>query len=341
MVKARRFAGGARLVFRGALLFGSLILQGCDGSSSGNGNITATPDGPIDITNAIFSERSVNCADYVNELIASVLDITRDIGFEASVQISQTDTTCSFVSNGIPNHDFNDATAHFATDVTTQNQKFTVTKSPAIAAHVTPLSQTITNAIFLNGVVLDILSAGCYKPSSPNARPDGNVAIGCGANAAWLQDPLGTRGKFGADAHNAHTQPGGLYHYHGNPKAMFDDNPGPHGSPVIGFAADGFPIYGSYFYDDSTGAVRKAVSGYTLKQGARVAIGGLNPSDNPENSANYDGSYVADWEFTAAGDLDACNGMIVNGHYGYYAIDSYPWVMTCFTGTPDPSFNKF
>ena len=340
-MKGKRFIDATRPACCVALLLGGLALQGCGGSSSGSGSITTAADGPIDITNTIFSERSVNCADYVNELMASVLDITRDIGFEASVQISQTDTTCSFVSNGIPNHDFNDATAHFATDVTTQKQTFTVTKSPAIASQITPLSQLITNAIFLNGVVLDILSAGCYNPSSPNAMPDGNVPIGCGANSAWLQDPLGTRGKFGADTHNAHTQPGGLYHYHGNPKAMFDDNPGPQGSPVIGFAADGFPIYGSYFYDESTGTVRKAVSGYTLKQGARVAIDGLNPSDNPANSANYDGSYVADWEFTDAGDLDACNGMTVNGHYGYYAIDAYPWVMACFTGTPDPSFNKF
>ena len=45
---------------------------------------------------------------------------------------------------------------------------------------------------------------------------------------------------------------------------MFDGNPGINGSPVIGFAADGFPIYGSYFLDPSSNQVRKAISGYTL-----------------------------------------------------------------------------
>ena len=55
---------------------------------------------------------------------------------------------------------------------------------------------------------------------------------------------------------------------------------------------------------------------------------------------NYDGTYVDDWEFTNAGDLDACNGMTVNGQYGYYVTESYPWVMGCISGTPDNSFNK-
>ena len=38
----------------------------------------------------------------------------------------------------------------------------------------------------------------------------------------------------------------GSYHYHCDPNALFDDVPVGEGSPVIGFAADGFPIYGSY-----------------------------------------------------------------------------------------------
>jgi hypothetical protein len=40
-----------------------------------------------------------------------------------------------------------------------------------------------------------------------------------------------------------------------------------------------------------------------------------------------DGTYVADWEWTDADDLDECNGMTVNGQYGYYVTDAYPWVM--------------
>ena len=136
---------------------------------------------------------------------------------------------------------------------------------------------------------------------------------------------------FGADAHNAHSQPDGTYHYHGDPMSMWDDNPGDNGSPVIGFAADGFPIYGSYFNDNGT--LRKAVSGYELKQGAR-------PEEPDGPGGVYDGTYIDDFEYTGNGDLDECNGMTVDGQYGYYITDAYPWILRCYHGTPDESFNK-
>lgn len=330
-------------------------LQGCHSSDttetvsdSDTASETSTEFTATDITNAVFSNRSSDCADYTNTYVALVLDIQESREFEADVLITSDSDSCTFTSNSIPNHDFNDETANFA-EGTAQTEEvdlaFTVTRSPSFASTVTPLSQSVKNGVFLNGVKLDILSAGCYRPSSALAGEDGNTAIGCLDGSAWLLDPLSTELKFGADQHNAHIQPGGQYHYHGNPKAMFDDFPGSEGSPVIGFAADGFPIYGSYFYDETSGSVRKATSSYQLKAGNRVALYDpyvgeeLNPSDNALNSAGYDGSYVDDWEYVAgSGDLDECNGMTVNGQYGYYAIDSYPWVIKCFKGTPHESF---
>ena len=102
---------------------------------------------------------------------------------------------------------------------------------------------------------------------------------------------------------------------------------------ALWFAADGFPVYGSYFLDPDSGSVRKAVSGYTLKEGTR-------PESATDPGGAYDGTYVDDYEFTDAGDLDACNGMTVDGQYGYYVTEGYPWIINCFTGTPDPSFSK-
>ena len=53
------------------------------------------------------------------------------------------------------------------------------------------------------------------------------------------------------------------------------------------------------------------------------------------------GRWSSDYEYAAgAGDLDECNGMIVDGLYGYYVTDSYPWVIGCFRGTPDDSFYR-
>ena len=136
---------------------------------------------------------------------------------------------------------------------------------------------------------------------------------------------------FNVDSHNAHAQPDGTYHYHGSPVAMFTDS-NVSDSPVIGFAADGFPIFGSYFDDE--GNIRKATSSYRLKVGSR-------PSGSGEPGGTYDGAFRDDYEYIEAlGDLDECNGMTLNGVYGYYITDSYPYVLACFVGTPDASFNK-
>ena len=309
--------------------------SGNGGETGEEGNLPSADT--IDIYEAIFTERSASCADYVNTLDANVIDIKNSLSFNADVLITATDTECTITSNSVPNHDFNDETAAFAggaegATISETDTVSTITRNPTFADQPTPLSQNVKNGIFLNGVRLDILSAGCYNPTSPDAGEDGNVGIGCSSDAPWLLDPLGTESKFGADVHNAHTQPGGLYHYHGGPNAMFDDNPGSEGSPVIGFAADGFPIYGSYFYDNATGQVRKAISGYTLREGTRGERSTTNPG------GTYDGSYNDDWEFTNSGDLDECNGMMIEGQYSYYVTDTYPWVIKCFQGTPHESF---
>ena len=54
-----------------------------------------------------------------------------------------------------------------------------------------------------------------------------------------------------------------------------------------------------------------------------------------------DGAYIDDYEYQAGvGDLDECNGMMINGRYGYFVTSTYPWMMKCFKGTPDSSFRK-
>ncbi|MEH6454233.1 MAG: YHYH protein [Psychromonas sp.] len=322
-----------------------LLVSGCqglweqnddedDGEDSGNSS--------IDITDIILTERSEDCRDYTDKYKASVTDISNLITFDASLTISSTNGQCKFVSNSIPNHDFNNTSAFFEEDVKEIDLEFFISQNPTLASTTTELSETTSNAIFLNGVVLALHPVGCYRPNSEFADSYGNAYEECGDTAAWFIDPLGLYDKYydkyGADQHNALTFSTGQYHYHGNPEALFDDSPDVDGSPVIGFAADGFPIYGSYFYDEDDQEVRKAISGYTLKEGDRQSIDGLNPSDNSQNSDEYDGTYLADWEFTDDGDLDECNGMTVDGQYGYYVTDSYPWVMGCFSGTPNSSF---
>ncbi len=307
------------------------IFFGCTASESSTGE--------PNITEAIFTSQSANCADYVNSYISSVKDVNNSNKvFSGSLTISTSSGKCTFSTTQIPNHDFNDGESNFVSNVESSNKTFTITASPSTASSVTALSLSYDNAIFLNGVKLDILSAGCYGV--------GDGKIGCSDNNKvdqyWRYDPMHSGNNFGTDSHNAHTQPTGEYHYHGDPKAMYDTTSTSKESPVIGFAADGYPIFGPYFKDSSDN-VRKALSCYVKKTGSRTA---LTDAQTATPTGDYDGTYVQDYEYDLGKktdgtcDLDECNGMTINNVYGYYVTDTYPWVLKCFKGSLDESFKK-
>ena len=46
-----------------------------------------------------------------------------------------------------------------------------------------------------------------------------------------------------------HPAPGGAYHHHQNPRCLYHDDPTRH-APILGYAFDGFRIYGPYAYAD-------------------------------------------------------------------------------------------
>lgn len=300
-----------------APLIGTLLLSACTASSLNAGSLSDRTD----MTNALLTKRSANCASYAAAKKATAKDVQGGQTYTAEVDIAANGATCTIASNAIPNHDFNE-TGRFATKISEQNQSYTIPANPSAAAQPTELSLRYDNAVFLNGVKLDLLAAGCYGVG------DGN--IGCfEMGTPYRYDPLGVSHRFGADEHNAHTQPDGTYHYHGNPMALFEQTNPTEASPIIGFAADGFPIFGSYINDG--GEIRKAKPSYQLKSGER--------SGGP--GGTYDGTFIDDWEYVeGSGDLDKCNGMMQDGIYGYVVTESYPHVMACFVGTPDASFQK-
>jgi hypothetical protein len=277
-----------------------------------------------DITDLLLTNRREECSYYAENRLSNVFDIKRSMQFTGSITMTVEGSECVLVSNSIPNHDFNDATAAFATQVSEVSAEFRIPTQPAFASTATPISLATDNAVFLNGVKLDLLAAGCFGVG------DGN--IGCNdIEQPWRYDPMSPLTMFGTDANNAHPQPDGTYHYHGNPKALFDQNAISE-SPVIGFAADGFPIFGSYI--DDNGKIRAVTSSFQLLSGPR-------PSSADDPGGTYDGTFVDDHEYVSgSGDLDECNGMMRDGSYGYYVTDAYPWVLACFKGTPDSSFDK-
>ncbi len=303
----------------------AVTLTACASSSTNSTGI-------IDIKDIVLTNTSADCAEYSASYQANVKDLKLDSSFISEFEVADDETSCSVTANSIPNYDFNDDSARWATPIAEQSLTLSIPRNPEKADTSTELSLLTYNAVMLNGVVLDQVANGCYSPNDAAADRDGNIANGCGLWVDWRLDPMG-KVSLGTDSHNGHTQPGGLYHYHGNPMALFDSEADNVASPVIGFAADGFPIFGPHYTDPDTGEVKEAKSGYTIKDGDR-------PTDDNSPGGTYDGTYIQDYEFTDAGTLDKCNGMTINGEYGYYVTSSYPYVMGCYSGTPNLSFFK-
>jgi len=109
---------------------------------------------------------------------------------------------------------------------------------------------------------------------------------------------------------------------------------------LVGYAADGFPIYTSWAYTVATNAsspLTKMRSSWQLKKGGRVGGPGGKP----------DGKYTRDYEYVlGSGDLDECNGRFgvtleyPQGTYYYCITDEFPQLARSWRGTPDQSFMK-
>lgn len=147
-------------------------------------------------------------------------------------------------------------------------------------------------------------------------------------NSGWNIDAFAPGVNLGLDLNDAHVQPTGAYHYHGTPNSLVDLAPHVGESILLGYAADGFPIY----YQ------KHPVSGEVLKTSWRLKTGS-RPNDGPPG--NYDGTYIQDYEYIEGyGDLDECNGLLLTGDdYAYFITADYPFIGRCHMGEPDDSFD--
>lgn len=307
-----------------------LLLTACGGKTEFNPNA-------FDLTNQTLTSNNPNCESYVGSFASRITDESTGNEFNGSLTISTRGTSCAFETNQIPNHNTG-AGSRFATDIDEVNATLEIPASPTLANSKTALSMG-ANAILLNGVKWEAFPAACFGEGNAEL---GREAIGCNdISHPWRYNIGSPLNNFGFDEYDAHVQPGGLYHYHSSPVVLYDLHCEGHDpSPVIGFAADGFPIYGRCFAD-SSGTVREAVSSYQVKDGVRQAIGDYKTPYTVGNvkSDSYDGQFISDYEFAEGiGDLDECNGMTINGQYGYYVTDAYPYVLACYSGTVSNNF---
>ncbi|WP_204104616.1 MULTISPECIES: YHYH protein [Spirulina sp. CCY15215] len=237
-------------------------------------------------------------------------------------------------ANGIPDHE----TGQFPNQgnpnrISSQNYSFRVPLNPTPNPRATLARGPMLFGVALNGVPFDPGTAEFWTPEGRR--------MGRGQNTSgWNYEALTGKIDLGLDQNNAHVQPGGAYHYHGVPQGLIQNLGNGEKMQLLGYAADGFPIYAAYGYKNATdpgSGTRKMRSSYRLKSGTR--------SGGP--GGTYDGTFTQDYEYVAGlGDLDECNGRMGvtpeyrNGIYHYYITEEFPFVARCFRGTPDNSFRK-
>ncbi|HEX2899137.1 MAG TPA: YHYH protein, partial [Bacteroidia bacterium] len=134
-------------------------------------------------------------------------------------------------------------------------------------------------------------------------------------------------------AFSAHPQQDGAYHSHATPHRLYDFPSTSH-SPIVGFAFDGYPIYGPYGYtnpNNASGGVSRMESSYQLRNitTRQILPDGtvLQPQEyGPTVSGTHPlGEYIEDYEYVSGlGDLDANNGRTCvtpeypGGTYAYF-----------------------
>ena len=170
-----------------------------------------------------------------------------------------------------------------------------------------------------------------------------------GPGGGWAYEALTGGIDLGLDEHHAHVQPGGTYHYHALPTGLYERLAGrpvrerPDRVVLVGWAADGYPIYGPWGHataDDPASELRLLKASYRVKPGARPA-----GEDNPPGDHN--GTFTRDWEYVEGlGDLDEHNGRFgvtpefPGGTYHYVLTYGHPFVPRTLRGVPDASFVK-
>ena len=155
------------------------------------------------------------------------------------------------------------------------------------------------------------------------------TAWAMGPGASWNRNALIFEG-VSFDSCLGHPAPGGVYHNHVNPKCLYNDADSTHHSPIIGYAFDGYPVYGAYGYADTSaigGAVKRIRTSYALNPDTTSRHTGGGPI--PVTTYPM-GDCVDDYIYTAgSGDLDVHNGRWCHtpeyptGTYAYFvAIDA-------------------
>jgi hypothetical protein len=262
-------------------------------------------------------------------------------GLEPSLSASCGTSTVTVQSNGVPTYQYIPLTPN---GLQAKAYSFVFPRSPAIAAGTTPVPLLGNIGVSVAGVPIFSVNEGPQPAQDAYGNPI----------AAAILDDCGS-----------HSAQQGTFHNHAlavkcltqaavtKSQPWNDPDPSPdEPSPVIGYAFDGFPIYGPHECSDaSCTSVREMRSGWD-DTGHEAGTEGCTSS--AACSSGYCTAVMIDGEETtacvprtcvwsnnayvakASSDyLDQCNGHVgPGGDYHYHTTSTFPYILGCYRGTP-------
>lgn len=222
--------------------------------------------------------------------------------------------------------------------------------------------------VFINGVPMYDYKDGVSYSNASGQEAGG--PLGGTGDGVWNRDAIKAENE-GFDCAKGHPSPifdgppgpggslvGGTYHHHQNPSAFNLDlvevsdicdtyladglyviDSTEH-SPLIGYAFDGFPVYGAYGYTDPNdpgSEIKRIQSSYKLRNiTVRTHYAdGTDVTDGPPVNSTYPlGHYREDYELDLNhGDLDEYNGR-------FCKTPEYPNGIYCYFATVDENWNS-
>ena len=211
--------------------------------------------------------------------------------------------------------------------------------------------------VFINGVAFFDYRDGASWQNSTQTLKGG--PYGGTGDGVWNRDAVvGEKGGF--DCSKGHPAMGN-YHHHQNPSAfkldlnvistvcnlynadgLYSIDLTQH-SPLIGFAYDGFPVYGAYGYKniDGTGCIVRMKSSYAVRNitTRTTYASGATVTAGPVVSTTYPlGYFREDYQYNAT---SAATPDYLDSHNGRFCVTpEYPNGIYCYFATVDANWNS-
>jgi YHYH protein len=284
----------------------------------------------------------------VAEPIVNATGLTSAIGcalsyaaFNSSAKVNANSTSAwscvgtvrTLTGNGIPEHAVTGG--NFATPIGAQSISARFSLNPVNTGTATVLGGPAGSIGYaLNSAKFDPATDGTCASTATTTAPGGGCVAAMGRDP-WRLEAIGGAFVFGTDENNAHVQPNGQYHYHGMPTGVIERLNKGVAMTLVGWAADGFPVYARYGYTVATNtgsAIKVVTSSYQKKT--------TPDAGRPSVTVFPMGTFTQDYQYVAgSGDLDDCNGRVgatpefPSGIYHYYITETFPFIQRCIKGT--------